>query len=340
MGNKADRVLYLGTADGLYLGESHGSGFRSSLLGLEKTGVMRATVVIDPEDSRRLFAGTTRAGIWRSEDGGDHWEEINRGLVYKDVWSLVRHPRTGTLIAGTSPAAVFTSADGGDHWTECEQLETLPTTKQWTGPLPPHVSRMKTLHVHVDDPRLIYGAIEEGWAVRSLDGGTSWQQLAEGFDHDGHAIAIMPENPRTIVATGGKGIYRSVDGGDSWVKCNEGFEPRRYTPAPMAMHPARPKVILTAVSATGPGGWNRPEGLGIAFVRSEDEGSSWRVLERALPADFHAVPRGLTVDPEDPDVCFAGMTDGTVWMSEDGGDTFRQILGGLPAVHSIAVGRR
>lgn len=48
MANTADRVLYLGTADGLYLGESRGSGFRSSLLGLEKTGVMRATVLIEP----------------------------------------------------------------------------------------------------------------------------------------------------------------------------------------------------------------------------------------------------------------------------------------------------
>ena len=52
------------------------------------------------------------------------------------------------------------------------------------------------------------------------------------------------------------------------------------------------------------------------------------------------MPRALTVDPLDPEVFFAGMIDGTVWMSEDGGETFRQILSGLPAVHSIAVGRR
>ena len=53
MVSNADRVLYLGTADGLYLGESVGSGFRSSLLGLQSTGVMRAAVLIDPEDPRR-----------------------------------------------------------------------------------------------------------------------------------------------------------------------------------------------------------------------------------------------------------------------------------------------
>lgn len=340
MALKAGRALYLGTADGLYLGEQEGSSFTFRLLGLKRSGVLRATVVVDPENQRCLYAGTTRTGLWRSHDAGESWEEINEGIVYKDVWSILRHPRTGTLIAGTSPAAVFTSDDGGDHWHECAQLATLPTTKGWTGPLPPHVSRMKSLHVHADDARLIYGAIEEGWAVRSLDGGQTWQQMAEGFDHDGHAIAIMPDNPRTIVATGGKGIFRSEDGGDTWVTCNAGFEPLRYTPSPMAMHPDRPSVILTAVSREGPGGWTKPEGGGATFVRSDDEGAHWRVLERSLPAGFKAVPRALTGDPSDPDTFFAGMTDGTVWMSEDGGSTFRQILANLPPVHSIAVGQR
>jgi hypothetical protein len=37
---------------------------------------------------------------------------------------------------------------------------------------------------------------------------------------------------------------------------------------------------------------------------------------------------------------FVGMTDGTVWMSEDGGESFRQILSGLPEVVSLKVVHR
>jgi len=33
------------------------------------------------------------------------------------------------------------------------------------------------------------------------------------------------------------------------------------------------------------------------------------------------------------------MTDGSVWMSRDGAEHFEQIVGGLPPVHSLALGR-
>ena len=149
---------------------------------------MRARVNLDVSDPDRLYAGTTRGGLLRSQDRGATWTEINNGIVHKDVWSIVQHRGTRTVFAGTCPAAVFWSDDCGDSWHEYEELGQLPTTKGWTGPLPPHVSRMKTLAL-ADDPSYIYGAIEEGWAVRSQDGGETWSQLADGMDHDGHAIA-------------------------------------------------------------------------------------------------------------------------------------------------------
>ena len=35
------------------------------------------------------------------------------------------------------------------------------------------------------------------------------------------------------------------------------------------------------------------------------------------------MPRAVAGDPSDPDRVCVGMTDGTVWMTEDGGETFR-----------------
>lgn len=52
------------------------------------------------------------------------------------------------------------------------------------------------------------------------------------------------------------------------------------------------------------------------------------------------MPRGLVGDPDAMDTCYAGMTDGSVWMSADDGQHFEQIVGGLPPVQSLAVGRR
>jgi photosystem II stability/assembly factor-like uncharacterized protein len=337
MGTSADRKLFLGTADGLYLAEPNENGYSARVVGLAGMGVLRASAVVDKNDPKRVYAGATRGGMYCSEDGGEHWREVNTGILHKDVWSIVQHPTTGTLFAGTSPARVYRSDDRGESWSDSPQLETLPTTKGWTGPLPPHVSRMKCLSLSPTDPDRIYGAIEEGWAVRSQDGGKTWQQIDEGMDHDGHAIAAMLRDPNTVVATGGKGLYRSEDSGEHWVKLTPADAPYRYTPSDLAIHPARPEVLFTSVSATGPGGWSRPEGPGIAFVRSEDEGKTWELIQGALPEASRGVPRGLAVDPEEPETYYMGLTDGTVWVSEEGGAHFRQILSALPAVHSVTV---
>lgn len=331
-----NRTLFLGTGDGLYRATGSGAGFSAELSGFKGAGEFRAAVVQDCSDPTTLFAGTTKAGMYRSRDSGRTWHEANTGLTYKNVWSLVQHPKTGALYAGTSPTGVFISHDHGASWQECEQLPTLPSTKGWTGPVPPHVSRLKGLALDAADPDYIYGAIEEGWAIRSLDGGKTWEQIAEGIDHDGHSVVILPEGPRSVLATTGHGMFRSEDAGDHWQPANDGLTTRHYTPSPIAVHPARPATLLTAVTAVSPAGWRRPEGGDSAFARSNDGGRTWTTSSKGLPSPCVAVPRALVADPEDPDTFYTGMTDGTLWVSRDGGDSFRQLLSGLPAIMSIA----
>ena len=338
MGATDGHVLYVGTADGLYLAEPGDDGYAARPLGFKGLGDFRAPVVVDCDEPTVLYAGTTRAGMFRSRDDGRTWHEINAGILHKPVWSIAQDPRRGTLFVGTSPANVFVSTDRGDTWTACEGLETLPTTKGWHGPVPPHVSRMKGLALSADDPPVVYGAIEEGWAVRSLDGGKTWEQIDNGVDHDSHWIAVMSNDQKVVVASTGKGMFRSVDRGEHWEEANVGLEERRYTSAPLVSHPARPGVLLTAVTRVGPGRWSRPEGGDSAFARSEDGGQRWSTFTDGLPQPCVSVPRGLAIAADAPDICFAGMMDGTVWMSTNGGHAFQMVLEGLPTVMSVTVG--
>jgi photosystem II stability/assembly factor-like uncharacterized protein len=238
---------------------------------------------------------------------------------------------------GTSPAEVYLSRDRGDTWQRCEALGRLPSTKGWTGPVPPHISRMKGFALDPEDPNPIYGAIEEGWAVRSSDGGVTWEQIATGLDHDGHWIVLIQGEPDTVVASTGAGMFRSEDAGAHWTESNTGMGSRRYTAAPIAVHPSRPHTLLTGVTAVGPGAWSRPQGADSAFARSEDGGRTWTVSTAGLPQPCTAPPRALASDPADPDRFYTGFTDGTVWMSRDGGVAWELVLGGLPPVMSIAV---
>ena len=97
-------TLYFGTANGLYVGEPGTDGYSARPIGLDGTGDFRAPVVVDCRDKSVLYAGTNKAGMFRSRDAGRTWQEINQGLVYKNVWSIAQHPTTDALVVGTSPA--------------------------------------------------------------------------------------------------------------------------------------------------------------------------------------------------------------------------------------------
>ena len=71
----ADRILYLGTQNALFLAEPEDDRYAVRPLGL--AGMGQVYPLVDRRDSHRLYAGTATRGMFRSEDGGQTWREIN-----------------------------------------------------------------------------------------------------------------------------------------------------------------------------------------------------------------------------------------------------------------------
>jgi photosystem II stability/assembly factor-like uncharacterized protein len=303
--------LLIGTRRGLYRAE--GQAVTSLTDQLDE---MRCPVVVDCADPNVLYAGTVRNGILRSTDGGATWEPVNTGLTRPEVWWLTQHPRTGDLWAGVSPAGIFKSTDRGAHWQECEAIQALPRRAEWTFPPPPHIPHVKHIDVRPDNPDDVIGAVEEGWLVRSTDGGVTWSNLTNGSEFDSHTAYFMPGAPGVIVSTSGTGVYRSQDDGGSFVPSDQGLD-RRYM-AQLVVHPERPNVVFTAAAAVPPPGWSRPAGAEAAFYRSDDQGLTWSRLLEGVPDHLSAAPRSVVGDPSDPETVYVGMTDGTVWATHDG----------------------
>jgi len=184
----------------------------------------------------------------------------------------------------------------------------------------------------------IMGALEEGWLVRSLDAGKSWETIQQGTHFDSHSVITMPDDPQVVFSTSGHGVYRSEDAGATFTNASAGLDCQYL--AQIVVHEARPQVLFTAAAEVPPPSWRRPEGANSAFFRSENQGKNWERLKGGLPAHFKAAPRATAGDPVDPEAFFAGMTDGSVWLSEDGGESFKEIVTGLPGVQSITVGLR
>jgi photosystem II stability/assembly factor-like uncharacterized protein len=337
MANSSSRYFLLGTMNGLFKAEANGDGYKARPLGLQGMGQVRYPV-IDAEDPRRIYAATLCEGVQRSDDGGQTWHEANKGILYKSIFSLAQNPRTYELYAGTEPASVFKSTNGGDSWSDCPELRELPETLHWTFPRPPHVAHVKHIDVTADAPGRILGAVEEGWIVRSVDDGDTWVNVKDHVEFDSHTVTTLPGDPNRVISTSGQGFFRSEDGGAHFEKSVEGLECTYMAAA--VVHPERPDVLFTAAAEVPPPFWRRPSGAAAGFFRSENQGKSWQRLKGGLPELITAAPRATAGDPEDPNAFFVGLMDGSVWMTEDGGESFSQIITGVPPVQSIVAAYR
>lgn len=305
---------------------------RDRVLGQRLNGIK--VIKQDLMDPVRLFVGTARLGIFRSDNGGNSWRPMNDGLENLEVWSLFQDPESGELFAGTEPAAVYHSRDFGESWEPCANFASLPRHAEWTFPLPPH-------HAHVKDITLnantLYSAIEVGWLVRSRDRGATWENLTQGLYADTHSVRIDPRDPKIILVSSGDGFYRSRDGGETFTKSVQGIE-RRYF-SPIMTHPSRPDILFVCASAHPPPQWFIPFGPGAdsAFYRSQDEGGSWTRLEPT--PHLHGGCWAAAVHPLDPDVFIAGLSDGDIWLSRDGGKSVERVLSDAGVITTIQFAR-
>ncbi len=63
-------------------------------------------IVLDPANRLKLFMGTSN-GVYQSLDGGESWNQINNGLTNMDVQSMDFDAANGILYAGTNGGGVF-----------------------------------------------------------------------------------------------------------------------------------------------------------------------------------------------------------------------------------------
>ena len=321
-----NRTLYVGTDHALYRARPDRDGrWRAEGLALAGLGGVRG-LVIDPDEPRRWWACTAAHGVLATTDEGITWRERNHGLAGTEGWWLARHPRSGELWYGAGPVAVFRSGDGGEHWAACDGGEADRERREWEvgHPQPPsHVS-----HITLSQDGLVLVAVDEGWLLRSEDDGATWANVRDGIDRDCHASSLVPGEPDTVIVTTGTGVYRSEDRGRSFAHSDDGL--RHHSVTQVVLHPARPDVLFTAAAEFDPErSAARAEGANGGFYRSDDGGRTWWRLTGGLPAPMRAAPTCVAGDSGNPDSCFVGTTDGSVWLTEDGGDSFEIAVEGI-----------
>nr|WP_294524111.1 exo-alpha-sialidase [uncultured Rhodopila sp.] len=184
IGISAAGVFY--TADGGMTWEPRNTGTRCDYLPEDQRypefGQCVHCIVAAPEQSGRLYQ-QNHCGMYRSEDGGQHWESIEAGLPSSFGFPAVAHPRDpSTLfllplngdIAGRyvpdGKAAVWRTRDSGAHWAALR--EGLPQQNAFFGVLRQAMAADRL------EPAGIYAGTNTGTLFASANEGEQWTSIA------------------------------------------------------------------------------------------------------------------------------------------------------------------
>jgi photosystem II stability/assembly factor-like uncharacterized protein len=195
-------------------------------------GMCLHTILIDPSNAKRIFVAISAAGAFRTDDGGQTWRPINRGLKSQgipDPEALVGHCVHRIALHRSRPNVLFMqkhwdvmrSDDAGDTWREVSG--NLPT--DFGFPIDVHAHELETIYVvPITSDSYHYPPDGKLRVYRSRTGGNEWEALTKGLPQrdcyvnvlrDAMAVDALDTCGIYFGTTGGQ-VYVSPDAGDRW----------------------------------------------------------------------------------------------------------------------------
>ncbi len=301
------------------------------------------SVVGIPGQPNIYFVGAASGGIFKTTDGGVHWEPIFDEQPVSSIGSLAIAPSDPNIVwAGTGEAwirshisvgqGIYKSTDAGKTWTLMGLEKTGRIGRIVIDPRNPDIVLAAALG-HA------YGPQQERGVFRTTDGGKTWERVLFTDENTGCSDLVMdPSNPRILFAgmwplvirtwgreSGGpgSGLFKSTDGGVTWKKLTGRGLPSRTTGKfALAIARSSPHRIYALIE-TGDGvPLNGKETDRGKMWRSDDGGDTWRLMsyDRNMGGRTHYYFR-TEVSPDNPNETYY-LTAGFA-VSLDGGETAR-----------------
>lgn len=187
------------------------------------------TILADPEAPGRLYTAISAAGVFRSDDEGQSWRPVNKGLRAEwipdqeteagyCVHRIALHPARPHVLFQQNHCGVYRSDDRGETWQEI--TEGLPSDFGFP------------IVIHAHEPDTVYVVPMTGgdrrWppggslrVYRSRDGGGTWEPLGNGLP-DRHCYVNVLRSAMSVDQLDPCGLYMGTTAGQVFASRDEG----------------------------------------------------------------------------------------------------------------------
>jgi photosystem II stability/assembly factor-like uncharacterized protein len=306
--DKKSRTLYAATlTDGVHLSKDMGKTWKPINNGLAIRKIW--TVAVSSHDSNLLFAGSHYSHLFKSENKGKSWEDVESlykvdgrkdwgidwtfGTIGNCIHTVLVDPVDPNRIYFVSSlGGPFRSDDGGTKW---ERIR----------------NGLLDFCTLTDDKR----HIEE---VHTCT----------------HRLAFAPSNSDVIYQQNHCGVYRTDSNGDYWTDISTGLPDRHGFPIAVLAKKNEESIFVTPAYQ---GKCDRHNSciLGdLEAYRSTDGGRNWEKRSNGLPQKVHTCVLRHGMSSNSSGVFF-GTTTGEVYGTLNDGDSWDTIAKSLPRIQGV-----
>src|SRR5438270_4174807 len=318
---------------GVFRSTDGGQTFQKILYKDENTGAI--DLAFDPTNPKTIYADmwasrrppwsvgdsydAAGSGLYKSTDGGDHWQQLAGGLP---DWEHDKLGRIGIGIAPSNPrrmyamvdsprkGGVYRSDDAGERWTRLNNEERV-----WG-----RGSDFAWVRVSPKDENTIYVANTSTY--KSTDGGKNfiaWKGAPGGDDY--HTIWINPKNPDIILLGVDQGATITVNGGRTWSSWYN-------QPTAQLYH-----VITNDEHPYWVYGGQQESGSAGVLSRGNDGAITAHDWHPVAADEYSDVQKGkhrgviysIAPSPQDENLIWIGNDDGLIQLTRNGGQSWENV---------------